>query len=122
MPKAESQAAAQESPTVAVVPEGESTAVIANGAKLVGESFIPGASLLLDGEVTKGLVHTAVGFGARAMLGAWGPLGVLVVAANSYSKSVTDRHLHEHLVGVAQSTRIQRVPPSESASTSPAPS
>jgi uncharacterized protein DUF6072 len=87
--------------------EEKPATVVANGAKLVGESFIPGASLYLDGEVAPGLAHTAAGFGARALLGAFGPLGVLYVAANSYSKSVTDRHLHEHVLGAAKTTRVQ---------------
>jgi|SRR5207247_3882319 len=120
MPKSEPQVVAQDSQSATVRAEGETATVINNGAKLLGESFIPGASLLIDGAVPIGLLHTALGFGARAMLGTFGPLGMLVVAANSYSKSVTDRHLVEHLAGVAQTTKIQRVPPSESGPTSPA--
>ena len=108
------KAVASETQSANAPAEPESATVFANGAKLIGESFVPGASLLLDGAVPTGLAHTAAGFGARAMLGAFGPLGVVLVAANSYSKSVTDRHLFEHLTGVAQSARGQR-PPSESA-------
>ena len=92
-----------------VTSETEPAAVLANGAKLVGESVLPGASLYLDGELAPGLVHTAAGLGARAWLGAFGPIGWVLVAANSYSKSVTDRHLHEHLLAQApQGVRIEQ--------------
>jgi hypothetical protein len=70
------------------------TEMVTNGVKLVGESVLPGASLLLDGKVPSGLVHALVGFGARA---AFGPIGLLVVAADSYSKSVTNKHLWVHV-------------------------
>jgi hypothetical protein len=89
-----------------VTPQDASASVVANGAKLVGESLLPGA----------GLAHTAAGFGARAVLGSFGPIGVLVVAANSYTKSVTKRNLYEHLLGAVKTTRLQ--PP---IATSPAP-
>jgi hypothetical protein len=85
----------------------ETGKVIARGGKLVGETFLPGASLIIDGEVTNGLVHTAAGFGARALLGTLAPFGVLFVMADSYSKSVTDKYLHEHIVGAAQTTRAK---------------
>jgi len=102
MPKSEAAVVAQESP---------SSHVIENGAKLVGETFVPGASLLLDGEVQSGIVHTAAGWGARYWLGTFGPIGMLLVAANSYSKSVTDRYLFEHVAGAAKTT-IDKVPSS----------
>jgi hypothetical protein len=68
--------------------------VIENGVKLVGEIVVPGASLLLDGEIKAGIGHAAVG------LVTWGLLGParLLVSANSFSKSVTDQHLHTHLL------------------------
>lgn len=113
MPKSAPEVVAE--PEVAAQGSQPGTA-LANGAKLVGESFVPGASLLLDGEVVPGLVHTAVGYGARAALGAFGPVGMLVVAANSYSKSVTDRHLVDHLVGAVRPTQTQQAPASGSAS------
>jgi hypothetical protein len=90
-----------------VTPQDKPATVVANGAKLVGESFIPGASLYLDGDVAPGLAHTVVGLGARALLGALGPLAMVVVAADSYTKSVTDRNLYEHVVGAVKTTRLQ---------------
>lgn len=71
----------------------------------MGETFVPGASLLMDGEVTNGIAHAVVGFSAVRALGAFGPLGLLVVAVDSYSKSVTNKYLVEHVVGGVKSVR-----------------
>jgi hypothetical protein len=68
--------------------------VLTNGAKLVGESVLPGASLLMDGQFLNGAAHAAVGIGARLALG---PLGVVLVCADSFSKSVTDKFLWDHV-------------------------
>ena len=71
--------------------------VVGNGVKLLGEAFItPGSSLILDGRVGAGLLHGAIGLGAIALLGpVAGPIVRLLVAANSYSKSVSERNLLE---------------------------
>ena len=83
----------------------ETSSVFANGAKLVGETFVPGASLMLDGNVPNGLAHTAAGWGAVAVLGGFGPFAALLVMADSYSKSVTHKYLLEHVVGAVQTAR-----------------
>lgn len=67
--------------------------VLANGAKLIGETVLPGASLLLDGKFVNGAVHTVAGLGARIALG---PIGVALICADSFSKSVTDKNLWDH--------------------------
>jgi len=67
---------------------------ISNGLKLAGEALLPGASLLMDGQLKNGAAHAVVGVGARVFLG---PVGVVVVAANSYSKSVSDRHIWDYI-------------------------
>ncbi|HKV08279.1 MAG TPA: DUF6072 family protein [Thermoanaerobaculia bacterium] len=72
--------------------------VAGRGIKILGETVVPGASLVLDGEILPGAAHLVGGLVARW---AFGPVGWLLVAANSYSKSVTGRSLVEHL----QSTR-----------------
>jgi hypothetical protein len=69
---------------------------ITNGAKLVGETFLPGASLLMDGQFVNGVAHAAVGIAARLALG---PIGFILVAADSFSKSTTDKHLWDHVSG-----------------------
>ncbi len=61
--------------------------------KLLGECLAPGASLALDGNLKDGALHFAGGIVGRL---AFGPLGWLYAAANSYSNSVTGMHFHEH--------------------------
>ncbi len=73
-------------------PSGSVTA--SRGIKLVGEVVAPGTSLLLDGNVSLGAIHLVGGWLAKKALG---PVGWLLVAANSYSQSVTGKNLMEHL-------------------------
>lgn len=58
------------------------------------EYLVPGGSNLIQGNIKQGGLHVALGFLARA---AFGVPGLLVVSANSFTKAVTGRHLHEHL-------------------------
>lgn len=74
--------------------ESSSGVLLSRALKLAGETIAPGASLLLDGKVGIGALHFVGGTLARM---AFGPLGVLVVAANSYSKSVTGKSLVANL-------------------------
>jgi hypothetical protein len=75
-------------------PESSSGVLLSRALKLAGETIAPGASLLLDGKVGVGALHFVGGTLARM---AFGPLGVLLVAANSYSKSVTGKSLVANL-------------------------
>jgi hypothetical protein len=65
-----------------------------NAVKLVGEAILPGASLLIDGKILHGGAHLLASAVARACLG---PLGVVLVMANSYSSSTTGKNLLKHL-------------------------
>jgi hypothetical protein len=68
---------------------------VENAVKLVGEvMFVPGTSQLLDGNVTSGMAHIVLGFAAGALLG---PLGALLVGADSYVSSVSGKPLYEHM-------------------------
>lgn len=58
------------------------------------EYLLPGGSNLIQGDIKQGGLHVALGFLAKA---AFGVPGLLVVSANSFTKAVTGRHLHEHL-------------------------
>ena len=71
----------------------DSMRTLTNGVKLVGEAILPGTSLLMDGKFSEGAGHVIVGLGARLFLG---PIGALVVAADSFSKSVTDKNLWDY--------------------------
>lgn len=66
---------------------------IDNGVKLLGETFlVPGSSLILDGRVGAGLLHGALGLAAISLLGpVAGPVARLLISANSYSRSISDR-------------------------------
>jgi hypothetical protein len=61
-----------------------------NAIKLVGEAFVPGASLLLEGKIVEGGAHLLAGIAARTFLG---PIGLAVVIANSYAKATTGKSL-----------------------------
>jgi hypothetical protein len=85
--------------------ELSSGTVIGRGIKIAGETLIaPGSSLILDGKILPGAAHVVGGLLARWALG---PVGWLLVAANSYSQSVTGRNLPEQV----QAMRASHVPP-----------
>jgi hypothetical protein len=63
---------------------------VGNAVKLVGEAFVPGASLLLDGKILAGGAHMLIGAWAGLALG---PVGLALVMANSYASSSTGKNL-----------------------------
>ncbi|PCK01932.1 MAG: hypothetical protein COA42_22695 [Alteromonadaceae bacterium] len=69
----------------------ENAKILGNGLKLVSEVVIsPGTSLLLDGNIASGVLHMAGGLLSRVVLGATlGPIAVVGLVLNSYSKSTT---------------------------------
>jgi hypothetical protein len=73
--------------------------LLERGLKIAGESVAPGASLLLDGKVVPGVAHFLAGMLARAV---FGPVGVILVAADSYSRSVSGKSLLEQLQGATK--------------------
>lgn len=76
--------------------KGSAENPLMHGVKAVGEAFvIPGSSLILDGNLKSGALHALGGIVARSFIG---PLGWAVVAANSFSQSVTGRHIHQHFM------------------------
>lgn len=82
--------------TVEAAGSGPSNEVlVGRGVKLLGEMVVgPGASLALDGKILPGAAHFVGGMLARW---AFGPVGWFLLAANSYSKSVTGKGLADHL-------------------------
>jgi len=78
-----------------------------NGMKLLGEAVVmPGASLLLDGKIGEGALHAVLGTVAKLLLG---PPGWILIAANSYSRSVSGKGLYEHLIRSSGSNEPQRM-------------
>ncbi len=81
----------------AAAEEPSGSTIVSRGVKIAGEAFVvPGSSLILDGNLVAGGLHMAGGIAARVLLG---PVGWFAVAANSYSKSVTGKHVTEHVTG-----------------------
>ena len=69
---------------------------ILNGVKAAGEVFaFPGASLVIDGNIKGAALHIAGAAAARVLLG---PVGWFYFAADSFSKSVSGKNLHEYFV------------------------
>lgn len=71
-----------------------------NAVKLLGETLIPGASLMMDGKIVAGAVHTILGTLAKAALG---PAGLALVIANSYAQSSTGKNLLKQFRSAAPS-------------------
>jgi hypothetical protein len=93
----------------------ESARVLANALKFAGETMIiPGSSLMWEGRVGSGALHTLAAVVAG---GLFGPIGTILVIANSFSKSVNDQHLWQlaapAVESVAEAVRSTR--PSTSA-------
>jgi hypothetical protein len=81
--------------------------LLANGVKLVGEvAVLPGSGLLLEGKVVSGLVHTGSAILAGALIG---PIGWALVVLDSYSESVTGKHLWNHLGSAAVSDAADKL-------------
>jgi hypothetical protein len=92
---------------------------LTNAARLLGESMLPGASLMMDGKVVTGAAHALLGFGARALAG---PAGIVLVAANSYSKSVTGKYLWDHVSPLLdQRFKVNAAPPTDRVDPRPSP-
>lgn len=67
---------------------------------------LPGGSNLIKGDITQAIVHAGLGIVARSLLG---PIGLLLVSANSLSVAMTNRGLTEALnVGPSTSTKSSK--------------
>jgi hypothetical protein len=96
--------------------ETDSKDALKLGIKFVGESLIPGGSNYLEGRLVTGGVHTVLGLLAKSLFGL---PGLLVVSANSLSKSVTGHGLLEH-VGMGRPSPEPAQGPSDPRAASPA--
>lgn len=81
--------------TEATPQTGSETSPLTNGLKGVAEVILPGSSLYMEGDIKNGTFHTVGGVVGRILLG---PVGWFAAAANSYSNSVTGKHVHEHFI------------------------
>lgn len=69
---------------------------IKNAVQLASEFVVPGGSNLIKGDIKTGGLHLLLGLAAGALLG---PIGVLAVGANSYSRATTGLNVYEHFTG-----------------------
>jgi hypothetical protein len=80
---------------------------VGNGVKLVGETLLPGASELIEGNVGSGIGHFLVGGVLVAVLAPSFPLlaglAGIGVRLNSYAQSVSGRNLVQAVWTGAQS-------------------
>ena len=53
---------------------------------------------MLDGDIKNGILHFAGGAIGKALIG---PVGWIYAAADSYSKSTTGKHFHQHFFNVS---------------------
>ena len=74
----------------------ESDGTGTKAVKIVGEAFLPGVSLALDGDIKNGVFHFVGGAVGKVLLG---PPAWIYAAADSYSKSTTGKHFHQHFFG-----------------------
>lgn len=78
---------------------------------IAGESMLPGVTHFLKGDVREGVRYGLLGIAARAF---WGPAGLALVVASSYTKATTGERLVNHLgVGRALQTRPEAPKTSE---------
>jgi hypothetical protein len=69
-------------------------APLKNTLKFASEFVVPGGSNFINGDVKQGAIHLVGALAAGALLG---PVGVILVGANSFTKATTGHHVHEHL-------------------------
>lgn len=90
---AKSDAAATD--TTVPTASDQGSVIVGRAVKIAGETITPGASLILDGNLRLGILHV---IGAGLLTGLVGPIGSVLLAANSYSKSVSGKSLPEQVL------------------------
>ena len=84
---------------------------VVNAVKFVADqALMPGTSLLVEGKVGAGLMHSVAGIAGRVLMG---PVGWILVGLNSYSKAASGKHLWEHLTSPTSEPEVilQEPPP-----------
>ncbi|HKR11544.1 MAG TPA: DUF6072 family protein [Pyrinomonadaceae bacterium] len=66
------------------------------GLQFASEIVIPGGSNLINGDLGQGVLHLGLGVLAKSVFGL---PGLLIVAANSFTKASTGHHIYEALGG-----------------------
>ncbi|HEX7175270.1 MAG TPA: DUF6072 family protein [Pyrinomonadaceae bacterium] len=79
--------------------------VVVTGLHVAGEYVFPGGSNLVKGDFQQAALHAGAGILAAAL---FGPIGLLLVRANSLSVALTDRSLSENLSSAATPSSSSR--------------
>jgi hypothetical protein len=69
-------------------------APLKNTLQFASEFVVPGGSNFINGDLKQGAIHLVAAVAAGAFLG---PLGVILVGANSFTKATTGHHVYEYL-------------------------
>lgn len=77
-------------------PTESSNEPIKTAVQLGSEFVVPGGSNFIKGDIKTGGLHLLLGLAAGALLG---PIGVLAVGANSFSRATTGQNVYEHFTG-----------------------
>jgi hypothetical protein len=85
---------AQEESDMATRTTSDTNVPLKTGLAFASECVIPGGSNLLTGNYTQAAIHAGLGILAGAFFGL---PGVIIVAANSFTKSTTGQSLYESL-------------------------
>lgn len=72
----------------------ENMQTVKTGLQFASEVVVPGGSHLLNGDLKQAGVHAIAGIVAGAIFGL---PGLIIVAANSFTRATTGRHLYESL-------------------------
>lgn len=67
---------------------------VKTGLQFASEVVIPGGSNLINGDLKQAGIHAALGIVAGAVFGL---PGLIIVAANSFTRATTGHHLYESL-------------------------
>lgn len=70
----------------------ENVQTVKTGLQFVSEAVIPGGSNLVNGDLKQAAIHAVLGIVAGSIFGL---PGALIVAANSFTRATTGRHLYE---------------------------
>ena len=63
---------------------------------------VPGGANLLNGDIKQAGLHAVLGLAAGALLG---PVGVILVGVNSFSKATTGLNAYEHFTSTKTSAK-----------------
>lgn len=72
----------------------ENVQTVKTGLQFVSEAVIPGGSNLVNGDLKQAAIHAVLGIVAGSIFGL---PGALMIAANSFTRATTGRHIYEAL-------------------------